>query len=254
MSDKDSAQNVIEAYRKKQNRSKSAPFVLILAALLLIVGAAVVIFWLMGDNSPLSPKPTTTITPTSTATVTVTATKKPTATLTATPTSTEVVTPTETPTSTTTPTISGPSWYIVQQGDYLSTIAEKFGVDLLVLIQMNPGIDPNKIKVGDKILIPPPGTQLNTPTPIPEGWTGDITYIVVTGDTLEGIAAKFNSTVQAIVKKNKITNQNDIKAGDKLIVPVNIATPIPTATVGTVYPTIAVPPTNTPTPTSTKTP
>jgi LysM repeat protein len=61
------------------------------------------------------------------------------------------------------------------------------------------------------------------------------------------IAAAFNSTVEAIVAENKLANANDINAGVILKIPVNIATPVPTATVGTVYPTVIIP-TNTPLP------
>jgi len=67
------------------------------------------------------------------------------------------------------------------------------------------------------------------------------------GDTLLAIAIKFNSDVDAIVKENKLANANDIFAGQILRIPVNIATPVPTATVGTVYPTANIP-TNTPLP------
>jgi LysM repeat protein len=57
-----------------------------------------------------------------------------------------------------------------------------------------------------------------------------IEYVVRQGETLQSIASKFNSTAEAIAKENDITNQNDIQAGQKLIVPVNIATPTPTWT------------------------
>jgi hypothetical protein len=46
----------------------------------------------------------------------------------------------------------------------------------------------------------------------------------------------------------EIENANDIRVAQIIKVPVNIATPIPTATQGTVFPTIAAPATSTPTP------
>jgi LysM repeat protein len=144
--------------------------------------------------------------------------------------------------------MSGPSWYVVQEGDTLTAIAEKFGIDLIVLLNMNPGIDPNTIKIGDKIIIPAPNTALDTPTPIPPDWRGTIEYRIASGDTLAAIAIKFNSIVQKIMDLNGITNENDIKAGNIIKVPVNIATPVPTPTEGTTYPTLPVQPTNTPTP------
>jgi LysM repeat protein len=65
------------------------------------------------------------------------------------------------------------------------------------------------------------------------------------GDTVGAIAIRFRSTVEAIVEENKLDNANDIFAGLILKIPVNIATPVPTATIGTVYPTVNIP-TNTP--------
>jgi hypothetical protein len=50
MSEKDSAQNVIQSYRKRQNMAQKAPMIFGLAALLLIVGAGVLIFWLTNQK------------------------------------------------------------------------------------------------------------------------------------------------------------------------------------------------------------
>ncbi len=60
--------------------------------------------------------------------------------------------------------------------------------------------------------------------------------------------------VEAILKQNPdVENANDIFAGQILKIPVNLVIPIPTATVGTVFPTVNVP-TNTPVMTDTPTP
>jgi LysM repeat protein len=117
-----------------------------------------------------------------------------------------------------------------------------------LLLNMNPGIDPDTIKVGDKIIIPAPNTLMDTPTPIPSDFRGTINYTIASGDTLAAIAIRYNSTVEKIMELNKITNANDIRAGDVIKVPVNIATPVPTATQGTVYPTVPVIATSTETP------
>jgi LysM repeat protein len=233
---------VIESYRRKRQGPRSSSLLLLITVMVVIIGAAVLVVWIIGPNNPLKPKPTATptITPTRTFTATYTPTASPTITLTPT-----TVPPTETLLPTATPTMSGPSWYIVQEGDTMTGIAEKFGIDLIVLLNMNPGIDPNTIKVGDKIIIPAPNTALDTPTPIPSDWRGTIEYRIASGDTLAGLAIRFNSTVQKIMELNGIKNENDIKAGDTIKIPVNIATPIPTATEGTTYPTLAIPATAT---------
>lgn len=240
MSDKESAQSVIDAYRRRQQAARRAPLIIGIAALFLIVGAGIVIFWLLGPETPSfqfsflatdTPTPTDTATPTNTATITPTPTITP----------TETNTPTITPTA----TISGPFVYQVEEGDTLWTIAERFNVDLLVLITLN-NLDPANptIRVGDKLTIPAQDTELPTSTPLPENMRQGtkIEYQVQVGDSLLSIATAFNSTVEAIKEENEIENENEIFIGQILTVPVNLVTPVPTetpsATVeGTVSPT-----------------
>ncbi len=249
MSDKESAQQVIEAYRKRQQMSQRAPVIFVIAGILLVIGAAALIFWLVGGaKSPLALLASATPSPTITSTVT----PSPTATKVFTPTSTFTpLPPTDTPTSTSTSTPSGPSIYVVQENDTLGSIATKFNTTLAVLIALNPSINPNMIKVGDKIVIPAPNTTLPTATALPTDIKPGtlITYQLVAGDTLAALAARFNSTLDAILKANPtITNANAVKEGDIIKIPVNIVTPVPTATQGTVLPTVVPPPSSTPTP------
>ena len=228
MSDKqENPQNVIDSYRKRQQNAKRAPLIMGIAGLLLIIGLGALIFWLVGPNRPsFSLFATDTPTPTETATVTPTLT----------PTMTFTVTPTETstPTVTVTPTIAGPFIYTVVEGDSCFAIAAKFKIDLLLLITIN-NLDPAcPINVGQKLTIPGPDTSLPTSTPVPSNLRPGtkIEYVVQTGDTLGSIALKFNTTVDAIMKENKITNENAILVGQKLIIPVNLVTAVPTSTTG----------------------
>ena len=209
MSDKDTAQDTIDAYRKRQEKAKRAPLIIAIAAVLLIIGIAIIIFWLFGSGAPsIALFPTQTPTPTETATPTATATNTP------------------------TPTASGPFVYTVVEGDTLFGIAERFGVDLLILIAIN-NLDPDQpIDLGDELTIPGPDTELPTPTPVPLSVRRGtiVVYVVQTGDTLALIATKLNSTMEAIIEENEITDPNDIRVGQQLNVPVNLVTPIPTDT------------------------
>ncbi len=229
MSEKESAQNVIDSYRKRQQAARKAPLILGIAAVLLIVGAAVIIFWLTGSDKPAialfatkTPTPTNTSTPTQTSTPTATAT----------------ITPTQEPTATITPTAtpSGPFTYKVVEGDNLFTIAQKFKVDLLLLETINK-MDPANpvIDIGDELIIPGPDTKMPTETPLPAnlGKGAKIEDMVQSGDTLAIIAGKFDSTIDAIVTENKLENQNSIFAGQKLVIPIKLVTPVPTSTPGT---------------------
>jgi LysM repeat protein len=246
MSDKDSAQNVIEAYRRRQQAARRTPLIIGLAALFVIAGVVLLVLWLTAGEGPalsfLASK-----TPTSTATDLPTST--PTDTLVPTGTSTELPTPTWTATA----TQSGPFIYQVEEGDNLWSIAQKFQVDLLVLITVN-NLDPANptIRVGDKLIIPAADTQLPTATPLPTNISRGtkIEYRVQLGDSLGAIANTFNSTVDDIKEVNKIENENSIFPGQVLIIRVNIVTAVPTATItqtvifqvnGTLVPTAVTP-------------
>jgi len=212
---------LISSYRKSQ---QTGPFIIWgLVIFLIFVGIVLLVVWLTSANGPK-------ISLFATATPTSTITPSPTATSTLTPTATSTLTPT----ITSSPTPSKPFEYVVQEGDTLSGISEKFnlgdfGVQLLFFL--NPSIDPTNpnINIGDKIQIPNPGYEMPTatlvPSDLPSGTKLD--YIVQPGDTISGIASKFNSTFEAILAANKIdaANANKIRVGDKLIIPANLVTP-----------------------------
>lgn len=215
--------DVIASYRKRQ---QTGPYLVWgLVFLLLLIGIVALAAWLLGPSKPLSalfatetPTPTMTFTPTNTAT----------------PTDTPTITPTFTETPTSTP--DKPFEYTIQEGDSLAVVAEKFNLGengIPLLLAINPKIDSANpvVYVGQVILVPNPDMQLPTATPVPTGLPRGtkITYYVQPGDTLALIAQKLNSTVEAIQKENKIDNPNNIFVGQKLIVPINLVTPQPTA-------------------------
>jgi len=217
MERKDSPQNVIESYRKRQ---RLAPFLIgALVVLLIVVGIIFLVIWLTGSGGPaLAFLNTDTPTPTSTSTPTP-----------VTPTITPSITPTETltPTITETSTPSGPFEYTVEEYDTCWDIAANFEVDFQVLLAINNFGNECPIKPGDVILIPAPGQELPTATPLPTGIAAGtkIEYTIQLGDSLESIASAFNTTVDQILKDNEIEDKNDIRAGDVLIIRINIVTP-----------------------------
>ena len=86
------------------------------------------------------------------------------------------------------------------------------------------------IFVGQTIKIPLPGTILPTTTPIPPNLRSGtlIDYTVLPGDTLAGIAVKFNSIADNIIEENEIADANALQAGQVLRIPVNLVTATPT--------------------------
>ncbi len=230
---KKTAQSVISSYRKRQ---KSGSTILRLLALILIVaGVTLVIVWAVGRSgsggfglfSTKTPTPTETPTPTP---------------VTPTPTASNTATITNTPTITMTPTASGPFEYVVQEEDNCTTIAKKFDVEVGVLLFLNSLDSTCIIRVGDTILIPAPGQELPTATPLPTDiYPGTIIdYTVKSGDDLATLADKFRSTVDRIKQETnryrrkydlpEIEDNTDLYVGDLLKIPVYIVTAKPTAT------------------------
>jgi LysM repeat protein len=172
-------------------------------------------------------------------------TPTPTLTLTHTP-----LPPTTTPPATGTPTLTplptvtaGPSptptvlVYVVQQYDTLFDISVKFKVDI-ESIKLANKMTGDVLSVGQKLVIPPQ-LPTTTPSPIPSGLPrgAQIQYKVILGDTLESIAAQFNSRTDDIIKanpdpnnpKNKLSN-GTLRVGMVIKVPINLVTPVPSAT------------------------
>ena len=234
MTDKESPQSVIDAYKKRQ---KMMPILIRgLAILLVVVGVIILVVWFTGSDGPKI-----SLFASATPTATNTATPTP-VTPTMTPTFTSTVT--NTPTMTNTPTPSGPFEYTIQENDNCWGISQQFEVDLVVLLALNNFGSGCPINPGDKILIPAPGQELPTETPIPTDVAKGtkITYIVKSGDTLDVIASRFNSTVEDILLQNELEDANQIFAGQELIVRVYLVTPtITTAPTSTSAATAAAP-------------
>lgn len=134
--------------------------------------------------------------------------------------------------------------YIVQYGDQLGLIAQRFGVTPACLMQVNNIFNPNLIYAGQALEIAACGGNLGgnvggdqgggAPNPsIPS------TYVIQPGDKLVDIATRFNVTVACLVRVNALPNQNLIRRGDTLAVAPCIqqgggAAPLPTSQMYTV--------------------
>ena len=230
------ASNTINSFRKR--RQMRGPILMYGAIALVLLGFILLVYWLTRPGQPLG-QYFATDTPTATVTFTPTSTSTPTATATI----------TETATITVTATPSEPFDYVIQEGDSLDALAQRFnlGADgvLLIYYQNQPVMEANGgvIFVGQTIKIPLPGTVLPTTTPLPAnlGRGTKVEYRVLPGDTLAGIAVRFNSIADEIIKENDIADANALRAGDILQIPVNLVTATATlpATSTPVTPTAA---------------
>jgi len=120
---------------------------------------------------------------------------------------------------------------VVVHGDSFYSIAKKNGVSMKAVEEANPGVDPKKLKVGQKLEIPAstsasPALAATGATDVSD--SSAATYSVKSGDTLTRIAKTHGTTVKAIKAENGLTTDR-IKVGQKLKIPVKDTTPTPTA-------------------------
>ncbi|MEO0131087.1 MAG: LysM peptidoglycan-binding domain-containing protein [candidate division WOR-3 bacterium] len=105
--------------------------------------------------------------------------------------------------------------YVVQPGDTLSTIAEKFGIKTQTVLWANNLDYLSVIQPGDKLTIPPEDGVL---------------YTVKAGDTLLDIAVRYKADLDKIVAFNQL-DANYIVEGQVLFIPDGIKpAPQPTTT------------------------
>ncbi len=155
-----------------------------------------------------------------------------------TPTPSPSPSPTPKPSPSPTPKPSAPATesptvteYRVKAGDTLNGIAARFSVRVSDLQALNGITNANQIRIGQVLKIPSrnqssttspatesPATQ-SPATQSPSTSPSVRTYKVQAGDTLWGIARKFNVSADALAKLNGITNANLIKIGQTLKIP-----------------------------------
>jgi len=113
--------------------------------------------------------------------------------------------------------------YIIARGDTLKGLATRFATTVEALLAANKDItNANVIYEGQRITV---YSSPSTPAPTTPPPAGGQTYYVQKGDTLRIIAAKFNTTVDAILKFNtNITNPNVIYVGQAITLPGGLST------------------------------
>lgn len=98
--------------------------------------------------------------------------------------------------------------YTVKRGDNLYSIANRFNTSVTAIMNLN-NLPNTNLSIGQQLKIP--GTSTTTPEP------PATTYTVKSGDNLYSIARRFNTTVDAIKRRNNLTS-NNLSIGQKLII------------------------------------
>lgn len=115
--------------------------------------------------------------------------------------------------------------HIIVKGDTFFDLAKHYKVTMQALKDANPTVNPSKLQLNQKIVIPAPtappaaggaATKAVEPAAPPAG--GEVVHTVKSGENLTKIAEKYKVTVSAIRKANNLTSDR-IVVNQKLKIP-----------------------------------
>lgn len=110
----------------------------------------------------------------------------------------------------------------VSSGDTLSAIARHYGTPQAMIVQANPGMKPDLLRLGQVIVIP----ALKDAAPMQAASSDDGkldfsgSYTVVKGDTLWSISLRYNVQPEVLAEKNGLSLTSVIREGMVLRVPI----------------------------------
>ncbi len=124
------------------------------------------------------------------------------------------------PTPTPTPV---PVYHVVQAGEVPLEIARQYNISVDTLLNVNQISDPTRLQIGQQLLIPvtatPPPTATATPRESPTPTPEPLYHTVQSGDTLLALAREYDTSVEAIMLVNELTNPNSLRVGQSLQIP-----------------------------------
>lgn len=92
-------------------------------------------------------------------------------------------------------------------------MAARFGTTVDAIKKANPGVDPERLRIGQIICIP----VVAPPVPCPPG---TMPYVIMAGDTFFSLARRFGTTVDAIRRANPGVDPDRLMVGQRICIPV----------------------------------
>ncbi|GAB4232425.1 MAG: hypothetical protein Kow00109_04870 [Acidobacteriota bacterium] len=107
--------------------------------------------------------------------------------------------------------------YRVRPGDTLSEIAREFGVAPVTLRRLNGISNPNRLLVGQVLIIDPTGSPSQRAAAGGSG--GTAVHVVRPGETLSTIARRYGISLEELAAANGLADPDHLRAGAQLIIP-----------------------------------
>ncbi|VBB39966.1 putative Lysozyme [uncultured Spirochaetota bacterium] len=110
--------------------------------------------------------------------------------------------------------------YTVKSGDTLSGIAKRYSTPLSIVIDANPGIKPDAIRIGQRLIIPQlSAAKAPTSSNARAAVVFDSHYTIKKGDTLGKISSLYGINPISLAEANDIGLNSILKIGQRLKVP-----------------------------------
>ena len=103
-------------------------------------------------------------------------------------------------------------FYIIQEGDTLSSIARRFDTTVENILRFNPDLDPANLPVGRRICVI---SATNQPVTCP---LGTLPYNINAGDTLLTIALNFGTSVESLLAANPDIDPYNLQVGQRICI------------------------------------
>lgn len=109
--------------------------------------------------------------------------------------------------------------HTIVKGDTFALLASRYGVSVRAIQSANPGVDPTRLKIGQKIKVPAssPASGNGATAAAPNGGAANV-YVVKSGDNLGRIASRNGTTVRELQRLNNLAT-TQIRVGQKLKLP-----------------------------------
>ena len=101
--------------------------------------------------------------------------------------------------------------HVVQSGETISHIAVKYNTTTKKILELNPGLDPNKVKIGQKIRVKSDSAPKQS-----SAAQQAVYHTLLSGETISHLAVKYGTTTKKIKELNPGLNPDKVRDGQKI--------------------------------------